>query len=197
MQRIHKICVYCGSSRGADPAFAEAARDFGRILAENGVGLVYGGGDRGLMGEVAHAVLEGGGHVTGIIPHFLQHREHMLDKVQDLLVVEDMHQRKRLMFEKADAFVALPGGVGTLEELVEQLTWVQLQRHDKPVLIADVAGFWQPLLSLLDHMREQAFIRPPYDANYLVCDKVSDILPLLQEAFAKARAPARTLRPEF
>jgi uncharacterized protein (TIGR00730 family) len=197
MTGIRKICVYCGSSVGADPAFATAARDFGRILAASGVGLVYGGGSLGLMGAVADSVLEAGGHVTGIIPRFLQKQEHMLASVQDLVVVEDMHERKRLMFEKADAFVALPGGIGTLEELVEQLTWVQLQRHDKPVLIADIAGFWAPLLALLDHMREQGFIRPQLEARYLVRDRVEDILPTLTEAFAQARAPRRALRPEF
>jgi uncharacterized protein (TIGR00730 family) len=197
MHEIRKICVYCGSSFGADPTFVATAEQFGRILAENGIGLVYGGGDLGLMGAVAHAVLSAGGHVTGIIPRFLQKREHMLESVQELLIVEDMHERKRLMFEKADAFVALPGGVGTLEELVEQLTWVQLERHDKPVLIADIMGFWRPLLALLEHMREQAFIRPHCEARYLVCDKVEDILPLLREAFAKTKMPRRELRREL
>ncbi len=108
-----------------------------------------------------------------------------------------MHERKRLMFEKADAFIALPGGIGTLEELVEQLTWVQLQRHDKPVLIADIGGFWAPLLALIDHMRAQAFIRPEYEARYLVRDKVEDIVPALREAFANARDSHLALRPEF
>lgn len=197
MHKIRKICVYCGSSFGADPAFVAAAEQFGRILAENGVGLVYGGGDLGLMGAVAHAALRAGGHVTGIIPSFLQKREHMLESVQELLIVDDMHERKRLMFEKADGFVALPGGVGTLEELVEQLTWVQLERHDKPVLIADINGFWRPLLGLLEHMREQAFIRPHCEARYLVCDKVEEILPLLQAAFSKAKSPHRELRREL
>ena len=197
MHKIRKICVYCGSSSGADPAFLAAAERFGRILAENDIGLVYGGGDLGLMGATAHAVLRAGGHVTGIIPRFLQRRENMLASVQELVIVEDMHERKRLMFERADAFVALPGGIGTLEELVEQLTWVQLERHDKPVLIADIAGFWRPLLALLDHMREQAFIRPHSEARYLVCDKVEDILPLLRDAAAQAKKPLRALRPEL
>ena len=197
MHRIRKICVYCGSSAGADPAFLAAAEQFGRILAENGIGLVYGGGDLGLMGATAHAVLRAGGHVTGIIPRFLQKREHMLASVQELLIVEDMHERKRLMFEKADAFVALPGGIGTLEELVEQLTWVQLERHDKPVLIADIAGFWRPLLALLDHMRDQAFIRPHSEPTYLVCDKIEEILPRLERAFSQTRKPRRELRPEL
>jgi uncharacterized protein (TIGR00730 family) len=197
MQKIRKICVYCGSSSGVDPVFIASAKLFGSILAENDIGLVYGGGDLGLMGAVAHATLSAGGHVTGIIPRFLQKREHMLDSVQDLLIVEDMHERKRLMFEKADAFVALPGGIGTLEELVEQLTWVQLERHDKPVLIADIGGFWGPLLALLDHMREQGFIRPHCDARYLVCERVEDILPLLQADFVKKAEPHRELRPEL
>jgi uncharacterized protein (TIGR00730 family) len=197
MHKIHRVCVYCGSSVGADHAFLAAAREFGRHLAENGVGLVYGGGSLGLMGAVAHSVLNAGGHVTGIIPHFLQKREHMLESVQELLIVEDMHERKRLMFEKADAFVALPGGLGTLEELVEQLTWVQLQRHDKPVLIADIGGFWGPLLALIDHMRQQAFIRPHSEARFLVRDRVEDILPALEQALAEKRGRRVTLRPEF
>jgi uncharacterized protein (TIGR00730 family) len=197
MQKIRKICVYCGSSFGADPLFVASAKLFGTILAENGIGLVYGGGDLGLMGAVAHAALSAGGHVTGIIPKFLQKREHMLESVQDLVIVDDMHERKRLMFERADAFVALPGGIGTLEELVEQLTWVQLERHDKPVLIADIGGFWRPLLALLEHMREQAFIRPHCEARYLVCDRVEDIVPLLQADFGKKAQPHRELRREL
>jgi uncharacterized protein (TIGR00730 family) len=197
MRKIRKICVYCGSSTGADPTFFAAARDFGRILAKSDIGLVYGGGDLGLMGALAHAVLSAGGHVTGIIPHFLQKREKTLESVQELLIVDDMHERKRLMFEKADAFVALPGGIGTLEELVEQLTWVQLERHDKPVLIADVAGFWRPLLALLDHMRKQGFIRPQLEARYLVRQRVDEILPALWEAVATQRAPQLAIRPEL
>lgn len=197
MDQIRKICVYCGSSDGADPAFLAAGREFGRILAENDVGLVYGGGSLGLMGAVAHSVLAAGGHVTGIIPHFLKRREHMLESVQELVVVDDMHARKRLMFEKSDAFVALPGGIGTLEELVEQLTWVQLQRHDKPVLVADIGGFWGPLLALVDHMRQHAFIRPHTEPRFLVRDKVEEILPALREAQAERRGRRVALRPEF
>ena len=188
MHKIRRICVYCGSSSGADPAFTASARKFGRILAENGIGLVYGGGDLGLMGAVAHAVLEAGGHVTGIIPHFLKKKENMLESVQELLVVGDMHERKRLMFEKSDAFVALPGGIGTLEELVEQLTWVQLERHTKPVLIADIGGFWRPLLALLAHMRENRFIPREREASYLVAERVEDILPILDRANALTAA---------
>jgi hypothetical protein len=200
MHKIRRICVYCGSSSGADPAFLASARQFGRILAENGIGLVYGGGDLGLMGAVAHAVLESGGHVTGIIPHFLKKKENMLESVQELLVVGDMHERKRLMFEKADAFVALPGGIGTLEELVEQLTWIQLERHTKPVLIADIGGFWRPLLALLAHMRENRFIPRERGASYLVAERIEDILPMLQKASAFTVAHGREkedVRPEL
>ena len=142
-------------------------------------------------------MLDYGGHVTGIIPGFLARREHMLESVHELHVVDDMHSRKRLMFEKADAFVAFPGGVGTLEELVEQLTWVQLGRHEKPVLIADLNGFWGPLLALLDHMRASGFIRREYEARYLVCESVDAILPSLRAAYAGTAHPRRELPQEF
>ena len=145
MNLIRNICVYCGSAPGADPLFLDAALELGRALAAHDIGLVYGGGDNGLMGAVARAVLAEGGRVTGIIPSFLRKRENMLEAAQELIIVDDMHSRKRIMFERADAFVALPGGIGTLEELVEQLTWVQLGQHGKPVLIAEIAGIWKRL----------------------------------------------------
>ena len=129
-------------------------------MAENGIRLVYGGGSLGLMGAIATSVLDHGGLVTGIIPDFLTARENALTRVQEMIVTPDMHERKRLMFEHSDAFVALPGGIGTLEELVEQLTWQQLGRHSKPILIANIANFWEPLLGLLTHMRSTQFIRP-------------------------------------
>jgi len=179
---IGSICVYCGSGPGSNPAFEEAARRFGQLLAENNVRLIYGGGSFGLMGAVANAVLDHGGRVTGIIPDFLTDREKALRRAQEILVTRDMHERKRLMFERADAFVALPGGIGTLEELVEQITWAQLGRHRKPILIANIAGFWNPLCALLDHMRELAFIRAGLSFNLLVADAVEDILPKLNAA---------------
>ena len=182
MADLRTICVYCGSSSGSNPEHWRAAEHFGRLIAEAGIGLVYGGGSHGLMGQTARAVLAHGGHVTGIIPSFLRDKELMLPEADDMVVVPDMHTRKRLMFERSDAFVALPGGVGTLEELVEQMTWVQLQQHTKPVLIADIDGFWRPLLSLLAHMRENGFVRPDADVDYLVAEKVVDILPMLQAA---------------
>ena len=182
MSTIKSICVYCASGPGNNPAFMEAATRFGRILAENGIRLVYGGGAVGLMGALAESVLDHGGLVTGVIPDFLVNREHMLARVQERIITPDMHERKRVMFERADAFVALPGGVGTLEELVEQMTWAQLGRHKKPILILNVARFWDPLCALLDQMEKLAFIRPGLSVNYLVTDRVEEILPRILEA---------------
>jgi len=173
MSTIRTVCVYCGSSPGTDPAFIEAARRFGELLAKEGVGLVYGGGSRGLMGAVATAVLDNGGHVTGVIPEFLQ-----------------------TMFERADAFVALPGGIGTLEELVEQLTWAQLGRHKKPILILNIENFWDPLCALLDHMRRLAFIRAELAVALLVAERPGDVLPKLRAAAAEVGERAKQGEPE-
>jgi uncharacterized protein (TIGR00730 family) len=189
MATIKNICVYCGSSAGMDPRFAEAADALGASMAAAGIGLVFGGGEDGLMGRIAHAVLDNGGRVTGIMPTFLVKREHALQQAQEFIIVDDMHQRKQLMFERADAFIALPGGIGTLEELVEQLTWAQLQRHAKPVLIADIGGFWRPLLSLIAHMHNLGFIREGFDLHYLVAEKIEDALPMLESALSRARPP--------
>lgn len=196
MSTIKNVCVYCGSGPGTDPRFMEAAATFGQALAENKVGLVYGGGSLGLMGAVAKSVLDHGGRVTGIIPDFLTKRENALDRVQEMIVTHDMHERKRLMFERSDAFVALPGGIGTLEELVEQLTWQQLGRHAKPILIADIAGFWEPLLTLLTHMRTTAFIRQGLTVDILKADRVEDILPRLRAAIAATPDAGKTMAPD-
>jgi uncharacterized protein (TIGR00730 family) len=179
---IRSVCVYCGSGPGANPRFVEAAKSFGKTLADNNVRLVYGGGSLGLMGAVAQSVADHGGDVTGIIPEFLMAREHALAEAQELIVTPDMHARKQIMFERADAFVALPGGVGTLEELVEQLTWAQLGRHKKPILIANIDGFWEPFLKLIEHMRDMAFIRAGLSVNLLTAERVGEILPKLRAA---------------
>jgi uncharacterized protein (TIGR00730 family) len=181
MSTIRKICVYCGSGPGSDRAFVEAARAFGRILGEKRIGLIFGGGSVGLMGEIATAVLDHGGDVTGVIPRFLVNREHAMAR-GEMIVTRDMHERKQRMFDLADAFVALPGGIGTLEELVEQMTWAQLGRHKKPILLANIKGFWDPLCALLQHMEELHFIRAGMSISYLVADRVEDILPMLTEA---------------
>ena len=191
--KIAKICVYCGSGPGTDPAFVAAAKAFGQVLADNRIGLVYGGGAVGMMGELAKSVLDHGGEVTGIIPDFLVVREHAMREAHNLIVTKDMHERKRRMFEVADAFVAMPGGVGTLEEIVEQMTWVQLGRHRKPILLANIQGFWQPLRALLDHMKALEFIRGDLNFELLVADKVADILPMLQKAAAAVPEEAKKL----
>lgn len=189
---LQTVCVYCGSGAGENPAFAEAARSLGETLAEAGIGLVYGGGDLGLMGIVARAVLEGGGHVTGVIPGFLSAREHMLVEAQELIVVDDMHQRKHLMFERSDAFVALPGGIGTLEEFVEQLTWTQLGRHRKPIVLANIDGFWDPLLALFEKMIGETFIRAGFELKMTVAERVEDILPAIESRLAPYAGEAKT-----
>ncbi len=184
MSEIRTVCVYCGSGPGTDPAFIAAARQFGKELAENSIRLIYGGGKVGIMGAISEAVLQHGGQVTGIIPEFLVAREHAR-KSGDLVVTRDMHERKRKMFEMADAFVAMPGGVGTLEEIVEQITWVQLGRHRKPVLLANIEGFWDPLCALLEHMRALEFIRGGLEFDLLVAKSAPEILPMLRKAAAK------------
>ena len=183
---VRNICVYCGSAQGAGPSYEAAAQKLGQAMAKAGIGLVYGGGANGVMGALARSVLASGGHVTGIIPNFLVGREGPQPGIQECLVAGSMHERKRLMFERADAFVALPGGIGTLEELAEQLSWVQLERHTKPVVIADIAGFWQPLLRLFAHMRERRFIQSSLEVRYLVAEKIEDIVPMIETAVAKA-----------
>lgn len=154
----------------------------GQIFAQSGIRLIYGGGSVGLMGSLARSVMEHGGRVTGIIPRFLSEREVMLRNVDELIVTRDMHERKRLMFERSDAFVALPGGIGTLEELVEMMTWAQLGQHEKPVLIANVQNFWEPLVTLLDHMIAQSFIRSETAINYILAHTIEDVVPQLEQA---------------
>ena len=195
MSTIRTVCVYCGSSPGTDPAFIAAAQRFGALLAKEGVGLIYGGGSRGLMGAVATAVLDHGGHVTGVIPEFLQNREQTLERAQEIIVTPDMHVRKQTMFERADAFVALPGGIGTLEELVEQLTWAQLGRHKKPILILNIRNFWDPLCALLDHMRRLEFIRTDLAVALLVAERPEDVLSKLRAAAAEVSERAKKGEP--
>jgi uncharacterized protein (TIGR00730 family) len=196
MNQIKTVCVYCGSGAGSNPRFVESAIALGKTFAENNIRLVYGGGSVGLMGAVARSVLDHGGTVTGIIPEFLMVRENMLSRVQELVVTPDMHERKRMMFERSDAFVALPGGIGTLEELVEQMTWQQLGRHTKPVLLANIDNFWEPLLALLTHMRASEFIRPGLSIDVLKAERVEDILPRLRAAAARAPAGTQEMVPE-
>ncbi|MDP2410630.1 MAG: TIGR00730 family Rossman fold protein [Pseudolabrys sp.] len=193
--QIRTVCVYCGSGGGTSPAFVASAKAFGKVLADNGITLIYGGGNIGMMGTVSAAVMENGGKVVGIIPEFLLTKERAgRHGADNLIVTRDMHERKQKMFEMSDAFVAMPGGVGTLEEIVEQMTWAQLGRHKKPILLANIEDFWQPLCALLDHMRALEFIRGDFNFNLLVADEVEDILPTLQAAAAETPESAKDMK---
>jgi len=196
MSQIRKICVYCGSSAGTDPAYVAAATRLGEILADAGIGLVYGGGSAGVMGALARSVQARGGEIIGVIPEFLTARENTFRGATETVVTRGMHDRKQIMFERSDAFVALPGGIGTLEELVEQLTWAQLGRHKKPILIANLSGFWDGLLGLLDHMEQAGYIHSATRLNFLVVDDVEAILPALREAAATVSEEEKAGEPE-
>jgi uncharacterized protein (TIGR00730 family) len=190
MSELRSICVYCGSNTGNDPDFAIAARALGHMMAAAGIRLVYGGGSVGLMGILARTVLVAGGKVTGIIPQFLKDREVMLGEVTDLVVTADMHERKRLMFEHADSFLALPGGIGTLEEVVEIMTWAQLDRHAKPILIANLKGFWNPLIDLFRQMAKQGFLSKAFLGDHAelpvkFVDRIEEVIPTLRAALAR------------
>jgi hypothetical protein len=184
MGQIRRVCVYCGSSPGRDPAFLAAATRLGELLAQAGVALVYGGGSAGMMGAVAAAMQARGGEIIGIIPAFLTGHENVFRGATEVVVTKDMHERKRIMFERSDAFVALPGGIGTLEELVEQITWAQLGRHRKPILLANISGFWGGLLSVFEHMDRNGYIHSASRLNFLVADDVEQIVPMLTAAAA-------------
>ena len=180
MNKIRTVCVYCGSGPGTNPRFVEAAIALGKALAENDIRLVYGGGSLGLMGAVAKSTLDHGGKVTGIIPEFLATRERLNSEISEVIITKTMHERKQIMFERSDAFVALPGGIGTLEELVEQMTWAQLGHHQRPIIIMDIGGFWTPLVELFQHMKSLGFIHSQHRFKYSVCEDVSDVLRLLR-----------------
>jgi uncharacterized protein (TIGR00730 family) len=180
--KLSNVCVYCGSQDGSDPDLVAAATRFGGLLAGAGIGLVYGGASIGVMGALARAVLDGGGRVTGVIPEFLFKEEVPLHSVSELIVTDSMHTRKRTMFDRSDAFVALPGGIGTLEELIEMLTWAQLGRHRHPIIVANLKGFWRPLIELMDHMIETKFVGENIRGLYSVAERVDDILPRIEAA---------------
>lgn len=197
MNTIRSICVYCGSSPGNNELYMKAGHILGRSIAQAGLELIYGGGGRGIMGAVADGALRGGGKVTGIIPRFLMNKEATeaaLQRLDTLIVTDDMHQRKHAMFEKSDAFVALPGGIGTVEEIIEIMTWAQLGHHRKPIVFGNVAGFWNPMVALLDHMRGEGFIHTGHLVQPLVVDAPEAIVPAILVAGASDNAPADGVR---
>jgi uncharacterized protein (TIGR00730 family) len=181
MASVKRLCVYCGSSDRVDAIYLEAASRLGTALADAGIELVYGGGRIGLMGIVADAVIQGGGRVTGIIPAHLHDAEVGHHGVSQLLVVGSMHERKQRMFEMSDAFAVLPGGLGTLDETFEIVTWKQLHLHDKPIIIVNVGDYWQKLLTLIDHIVDSGFARDEIRSHFQVVDHVDDLLPALAQ----------------
>ena len=189
MASVKRLCVYCGSSSRVDAIYRDASRTLGSILAAAGIELIYGGGRVGLMGILADAVLAGGGRVTGIIPAHLHDAEVGHHGISELLVVGSMHERKRLMFERSDAFVALPGGLGTLDETFEILTWKQLRLHDKPIVIVDIGGYWQKLLALIDQIVDEGFAAPGILGHFQTVERVEDVLPAISAAPTPALAP--------
>lgn len=189
MMPNRSICVYCGSQAGLDPDYNTAGSTLGRAIAGNGIRLVYGGGTGGIMGKVAASVIQAGGQVTGIIPEFLQQREAGEGEalaLDELIVTADMHSRKHAMFDRSGAFVALPGGLGTLEEIVEILTWAQLGRHRRPMVLANINGFWNPLLQLLEHMNDEGFLHSHHLIKPLVVDTADAIVPRIIAAWTDA-----------
>jgi uncharacterized protein (TIGR00730 family) len=194
MAELQSICVYCGSNTGSDPKYLETAESLGRAMARAGIRLIYGGASIGLMGVLAKTVLAHGGEAIGIIPQFLKEREVMLTDVSELIVTGDMHERKRIMFERSDAFVALPGGIGTLEEVVEMMTWAQLDQHEKPILIANINGFWDPLVAQFERMADDGFLHKRFLGDHKAlpvrfCASCDEIIPTLQRAVADMPRP--------
>ncbi|TIQ26489.1 MAG: TIGR00730 family Rossman fold protein [Mesorhizobium sp.] len=192
MNTIRSVCVYCGSSPGRDEAYVKAGHLLGRSLAKSGLRLIYGGGTKGIMGAVAEGALKAGGKVTGIIPRFLINREATetaLDKLDELLITDNMHERKHRMFEKSDAFVALPGGIGTVEEIVEIMTWAQLGHHRKPIVFANIKGFWDPMMALIEHMAEEGFIHTAHRVKPLVVNDPEAIVAAIMVAGSSVDAP--------
>lgn len=178
MAELKSLCVYCGANAGARPEYADAARALGAAMAKAGVRLVYGGGGVGLMGATARACHDEGGRVLGVMPEFLRSREILYDDVETV-VVRSMHERKMLMFEQSDAFVVLPGGIGTLEEIVELLSWRRLDLHRKPIVFLNQKGFWDPFFALVEHTIEQKLTPPGFSGSWIAVDRVEDILPAL------------------
>ncbi|WP_149762542.1 TIGR00730 family Rossman fold protein [Neomesorhizobium albiziae] len=187
MSTIRSICVYCGSSPGRGDLYMAAGLELGRAIGSAGLRLVYGGGTKGIMGAVAQGASGAGGQVTGIIPRFLMNKEateQALSELDDLIVTDNMHQRKHIMFEKSDAFVALPGGIGTVEEIVEIMTWAQLGHHRKPVVFCNINGFWDPMVALLDHMQSEGFIHTSHLVKPLVVDSARAAIEIVLETTA-------------
>lgn len=190
MTKISSLCVYCGSRKGNRPDFEALAEKLGEIMAANGIELVYGAGSIGLMGVIARSVLRRGGKVTGIIPTHLEELEILEPDLTELHVVTSMHERKKLMFDRSDAFIVLPGGAGTLDEMIEVITWSQLNLHDKPIILVNHQGYWDPFVALIDHVIANGFADEKTRALFQIVESVDDVLPAL------AARPTSRMEPE-
>lgn len=189
MPQLKSLCIFCGSQIGNNPEFLRAAESLGRALAVNGTTLVFGGGRVGLMGAAADAALKGGGSVLGVIPQFLKDKELAHSGLTEMIVVPDMHTRKRVMFERSDAFCVLPGGVGTLEEMFEIVSWRQLHRHNKPIIVLNTAGYWSNLLGLLDQIIAADFAHKGHESLVTVVDKAEDVAQTAEAELANPKPP--------
>lgn len=191
MTKINSACVYCGSSTTSDPRFDAPTLDLGASLAKSGITLVYGGGSPGLMGKVADSCLKTGGKVIGIIPDHILKLEVRHNELTELHVVDNMHTRKMMMAEKADAFVIMPGGLGTLDEAFEIMTWKYLGVHNKPIIIANIDGYWDPLIALIHHMNKFQFVREDHMKTFVEAKTVAEVMHLLESA-EKSTTPFQT-----
>ncbi len=180
MSDLKSVCVYCGSRPGDDQAFMETGRKLGQTLAAEGIELVFGGGDVGIMGATANAVVDAGGRVIGVIPKFLRDVEIPSERIQELILTDTMHERKHDMYERSDAFCVLPGGVGTLEEVIEVISWAQLQQHAKPIVLVNVNNYWAPFLALLDHVMNRGFAGPETRQHYRIVESYDQVLPTIR-----------------
>lgn len=193
MTTINSICVYCGSRPGNKISFTELAKKIGKIFADNKIKLIYGGGNIGLMGVIATSVMDHGGEVHGIIPGHLDETEKSHDNITELTIVDNMHQRKRMMFDHSDAFLVLPGSIGTLDETIEAITWAQLKLHDKPIVLLNHEGYWEPFLDLLKNIIDHEFTTPETMDLFHVVDSVDEVLPLLKSLPEPKIDPKNTL----
>jgi uncharacterized protein (TIGR00730 family) len=183
------LCVFCGSNSGTDPVYRAAAATLGKALATHNVTLVFGGGRVGLMGVLADAVLAGGGKIAGVIPGFLKDKELAHPLATEMIVVPDMHTRKRVMFERSDAFCILPGGVGTLDEMFEIITWRQLHLHNKPIVLLNSAGYWSHMLALFERIITDGFAHRGHDALLTVVDRPEDVIPAVEAELQNPKPP--------
>lgn len=185
MSNLKTVCVYCGSSAGTHPIFLETGRKLGGLIAEAGIRLVYGGGNLGIMGVLARAAVEGGADVVEIIPGFMRPTAKSLGAATEVILTQTMHERKGRMFDLADGFIALPGGIGTLDEVVETITWRQLKQHDKPVVIVNAENYWSRLEDLLHHIVRYDFAQPSLNTFYTMVDTPEEALPALRDALGE------------